>query len=129
MRLLGNFLLAWFGIVVAMFGVGLVGAILVDAYIAGGLRALVIALAILSAFPALFIALWLRKHGVEPDWTSRPRMERWFLIAASVGVAAVTLKAGWNIMTDPPGAIRPCVFCSPYVPYQAPEPPPREPQK
>jgi hypothetical protein len=126
MRLLGNFLLVWFGILVLMFGVALVGAILVDAYRGGWLA---IALAILAAFPAFLLALWLHRRGVGLDWASRSRIERWILITALAGFLAVTLKAGWNIMTDPPGVIRPCAFCSPYVPYQAPEPPPREPQK
>jgi hypothetical protein len=133
MRLLGNFLLICFLILAGIFGVAIVLAILADVYTHGGPKALVLALVILAAFAALLIALRLRNRGADLHVVSRfatlPRIERWFLIAAYLGVTAVTLKAGWNSMTDPPGVIRPCAFCSPYVPYQAPEPPPREPRK
>jgi hypothetical protein len=35
------------------------------------------------------------------------------LIATGTAVAAITAKAAWNVIHDPPGVIRPCVFCSP----------------
>jgi hypothetical protein len=123
MRFLGNFLLVWFGIVVVIFGVAFVQAILADAYTFGGPRGLAIALAILAAFPAFFFALWLRNRGVELYQAPRPRIERWIMVVALTGLAATTIKAGWNIMTDPPGVMRPCAFCSPYVPYKSPQPP------
>jgi hypothetical protein len=38
-------------------------------------------------------------------------------------LVAYAAKATWNIMNDAPGLMRPCVFCSPYVPYKSPPPP------
>jgi hypothetical protein len=40
-------------------------------------------------------------------------------------IAAYAAKAAWNAKNDPPGVMRPCMFCSPYVPYKSPplEPP------
>jgi hypothetical protein len=132
-RFLGIFLIAWITILFVMFGVAFVWAILADIYAFGGPRALVIALMALAAIAALFIALRFRNLGAEQYLTSylaaMPRMERWFLIVGLVGVTAIIVKAMWNVMTDPPGVIRPCAFCSPYAPYQAPEPPSRELQK
>ena len=41
-------------------------------------------------------------------------------IVTCAAVAAITAKAAWNVMNDPPGVTRPCVFCSPYVNYKSP---------
>jgi hypothetical protein len=123
MRFLGNFLLIWLGIVGIIFGVALVLAIVADAYTLGGPGGLAIALAILAAIPAFFLALSLRNRGVELYQAPRPAIERWIIIVAVIGFAAITIKAGWNFINDPPGVIRPCVFCTPYVPYKSPQPP------
>jgi hypothetical protein len=133
MIFLGVFLLIWFGIVVVIVVAALVFAILATVYTEGGPRALSITLVILAALAALLITLGLRNRGVEPDLASwfaaKSRRERWFLIAVAAVGGATMIKATWNLVTDPPGVTRPCVWCSPYVPYQGPEPPPREPQK
>ena len=117
MRFLGIFLIAWIMILFVMFAVAFVWAILATIYTSVGSRAFVIALVIAAAFAALFVALWFRNLGAERAsyLAAKPRMERWFLIAALVGVTAITIKATWNVVTDPPGVIRPCAFCSPYV--------------
>jgi hypothetical protein len=43
-------------------------------------------------------------------------------VVTCTAVAAITAKAAWNVMNDPPGVTRPCVFCSPYVNYKSPPP-------
>jgi hypothetical protein len=47
----------------------------------------------------------------------------WFGIVIFVAGLVIIAKAVWNVRNDPPGVIRPCVFCSPYVPYMSPPPP------
>ena len=46
-------------------------------------------------------------------------------VVTCTAVAAITAKAAWNVINDPPGVTRPCVFCSPYVhePYKSSPPP------
>jgi len=47
----------------------------------------------------------------------------WFGIVIFVAGLVIIAKAAWNVMNDTPGVIRPCAFCSPYVPYKSPPPP------
>ena len=53
-----------------------------------------------------------------------PRFTRLIHVAVIMWVAAMAVKAYWNVQHDPPGTIRPCVFCQPISPVERQEPPP-----
>ena len=63
--------------------------------------------------------------GERLDQAPTPSIERWLWVGLWFWVAVIIAKGAWNIRNDPPGVVRPCVFCTPYVPYQ-PEPLPPE---
>src|SRR5215470_6014999 len=87
--LVGVFVLAWFSILVVIFGAPFVWAILLDTYEWGGL----IALALLAVFLVASAAL-----------------------LAYALVRATLVKGAWNIATDPPGSARNGVWGSPEQP-------------
>ena len=75
-----------------------------------------------AAIVLVILGRWLQHRDAKLGQTRRfPAILG--LIALLTALAAYAAKAAWNIMNDPPGVIRPCMFCSPYVEYKSPPPP------